>query len=145
MKKAHGFTLIELMLSLAILAIVAALLIPVSQTLQNKSNLSTATQSIVLALRQAQTFALASQSDSSWGVYLLEEGGSLIIFEGTSYARGTEYEEVTFTDTITVSGVSEIVFQKRTGETANTGDITLTSPSNGTATISVNAKGVVLY
>ncbi len=143
--KFSGFTLIEMLLVIAIIAIISGISIPVYQSFQVRNDLDIATASIVQSLRRAAVLSQAVDNDTSWGVYVTS--GSLTLFKGTSYAtRDSNFDELfDIPLTITPSGVSEIVFTKFTGLPQTTGTITLTSNTNETRTITINAKGMVNY
>lgn len=71
----------------------------------------------------------------------------MTLFKGASYvARDVVYDEVFDVPTsITPSGVSEIVYTKFTGLPSVTGTVTLTSNTNETRSITINAKGTASY
>jgi prepilin-type N-terminal cleavage/methylation domain-containing protein len=139
-----GFTLLELLMSVAVLSLLAIFIIPVSQSLQNRNNLDAATQTIVLAIRHAQLQAIGGKSDDSWGIHLSE--GIVTIFRGGSYGdHPSDNDEQSFTPTISPSGTTEFVFEKITGTLGEAGEITLTGPSGDERTITVNEKGAIFY
>lgn len=96
-------------------------------------------------MRRAQTVAQGVDGDTGWGVYL--QSGSITLFKGTSYAaRDSSFDEAFEVPTsITPTGISEIVFTKFSGIPQTTGTITLTSNTNETRNITINAKGMVNY
>ena len=143
--KNTGFTLIEVMLSLAAISIIAGISIPIYQSFQARNDLDIATVSIVQTMRRAQILAQAVDGDTSWGVKLQSE--SLTLFKGANYvARDSSFDEVfDISTTITPSGISEVVFAKFTGLPQTTGTITLSSNINETRTITINEKGAVSY
>ncbi|OGI26088.1 MAG: hypothetical protein A3J76_04010 [Candidatus Moranbacteria bacterium RBG_13_45_13] len=145
MKNAQGFTLLEVLLSVAAIAIIAGISIPIYQSFQVRNDLDIAAVEIAQTLRRAQVLAQAVDGDTSWGAYI--QLGNITLFKGTSYvARDTNFDEVFDAPTsITPSGVSEIVFTKFTGLPQTTGTITLTSNANETRNITINAKGMVSY
>jgi hypothetical protein len=68
------------------------------------------------------------------------------LFAGSSYAsRDTAQDEQhQFPNGISASGLSEVVFQTITGETSNTGTITLTTQATGESeSITVSATGLI--
>lgn len=143
--KSHGFTLIEVMLSVAAIGIIAGISVPVYQSFQVRNDLDIATTETVHSIRRAQVLSQAVDGDTGWGIKI--QSGSLTVFKGTSYAtRDTTYDELFDMSTSTTpTGVSEIVFEKFTGLPETTGTITLTSNTNETRTITINAKGTVSY
>lgn len=141
----RGFTLLEVLLSIAIIGLITGIGIPVYQSFQVRNDLDIATVSIAQSLRRAETLAEAVDGDISWGIRV--QSGSITLFKGTSYAaRDTNFDEVFQVPTsIAPSGVQEIVFAKFTGLPQTTGTTTLTSNTNETRTITINAKGMVSY
>ncbi len=86
------------------------------------------------------------EGDSDWGVYIGAD--SIVLFKGDDYAtRDSDYDEIyAKTSNVSVSGISEEVFEKFTGDPSATGDIILsTSNPTRTSTITINSKGVVSY
>ncbi len=77
-KKSKGFTLLEILLVLAIIAILTAVVIPISQTVFTQSNLTISAQNIQSDLNRAYTYARAGKNDSDWGVHIgLKEEGAI--------------------------------------------------------------------
>lgn len=141
----QGFTLLEVLLSVASIAIIAGISVPIYQSFQVRNDLDIATVEIAQSARRAQTLSQAVDGDTSWGIKI--QSGSKAVFKGLSYAaRDATFDEVFEVPTsITPSGISEIVFTKFTGLPQTTGTITLTSNTNETRNITINAKGTVSY
>ena len=147
MKKSpqKGFTLLEVLLSLAAITLIAGMSIPVYQSFQVRNDLDIAATTYAQTLRRAQLLSQAVDGDIAWGVYII--GGSITLFRGTAYAlRDSSFDEVfDMPASITPSGVAEIVFTKFTGLPQTTGVVTLTSNINETRTITINVRGMVNY
>ena len=143
--KNNGFTLIEIILSITAIGIVAGISIPIYHSFQVRNDLDIATVEITQSARRAQVLAQTVDGDISWGIKI--QLGSLIMFKGASYTtRDTNFDEVFEIPTsITPSGVTEIIFTKFTGLPQTTGTFTLTSNTNETRNITINAKGTVNY
>ncbi len=143
--KNAGFTLLEVLLSVAAIAIIAGISVPIYQSFQVRNDLDIATVTIAQAFRRAQLLSQAVDGDTGWGVFV--QSGSITLFKGISYAaRDTAFDEIFEVPTnITPTGVSEIVFTKFTGNPQTTGTIILTSSTNETRSIIINAKGMVNY
>lgn len=141
-----GFTLLEVLLSVTILALLAGLSLPVYASFQSRNDIDLTTQSIAFALRRAETYSRAVTGDSQWGVEI--QSNAAILFKGAVFAgRDTSFDEnIPLSSTISRSGLSEVVFTKFTAAPSATGTITLVSgSSNDTRTITINAKGMVNY
>lgn len=139
-----GFTLLELLLSVAIISLLTALSLPVYRTLVKKNDLDIAAGTVVSSLRRAQILSQAVDGDTTWGVKI--QSGSIVVFKGTNYtARDPSYDEIfDLATSITPSGTTEYVFSKLIGLPQITGTATLTT-ENDARTITINTKGMVNY
>lgn len=139
----RGFTLIEMLLSVSVIAILAGMSVPVYQSFQTRNDLDIATTTIGSSLRRAEVLAQAVDGDVPSGVHI--GTGSVILFKGASYVlRDPDFDEVfEVPASIIPSGISEVVFSKFTGVPDTSGTITLTSNNNETRNISINEKGMV--
>jgi prepilin-type N-terminal cleavage/methylation domain-containing protein len=141
----RGFSLVEILLSLALLALVAGIGAPLFVSFQNRNDLDVASVTLVHAMRRAQLLARAVSQDSDWGVSI---GTSTItLFQGSSYAaRVVASDEISsISPAITKSGILEYVFSKFTGYPQAIGTTTLMSVQNETRIITINAKGTISY
>lgn len=140
-----GFTLLEALLSVAAIAIIAGISIPIYQSFQVRNDLDLATVEIAQTLRRAQVLSQSVDSDIGWGVFV--QSGGITLFKGISYtARDINFDEVfDVPASITPSGVSEVVFTKFFGLPQTNGTIILNSYTNETRNVTVNQKGMVNY
>ncbi|HSX07130.1 MAG TPA: prepilin-type N-terminal cleavage/methylation domain-containing protein [Candidatus Saccharimonadia bacterium] len=143
--KSAGFTLVEVLLSVAIITMLTGLSLPLYESFVRRNDLDLTTQSIATMIRRAETYSRGTKSDSTWGVEF--QSTNAILFRGSMFAsRDTSYDEmVTIPVSITPSGLSELTFTKLTGAPNTTGSLTLASTTNTTKTITINAKGTVDY
>lgn len=142
--KVRGFTLVELMMVIAILVLLITVSLPLAINFYKTRTLDVYEQGFVQALRRAQLKAMSVEADFSFGVYIGSD--QYVLFRGNSYlARDIAYDEVfDLPDNLLVQGLSEIVFSKLRGIPSNTGDITLTI-NNQTETININEMGRINY
>jgi len=140
-----GFTLLEVLLSVATITVIAGIGIPVYQSLQVRNDLDIAAITTTQSLRRAQTLSTAVEGDTSWGVRV--QSGSITLFRGANYTgRDTNFDELFDMPTsIAPSGLQEVVFTKFSGEPQATGTVVLISNTNETRNITINAKGMVSY
>jgi len=141
----RGFSLIELILSFALIGILVGVSIPVMQSFQFKSDLDVAIDDTAQRIRRAQALSQLGKGDATWGVYV--EPDSIIVFQGTSYAtRDTSLDEVTrLARGITPSGMTEIVFDKLSGLPQSTGVVTVTASDGQERFVTINDQGTILY
>lgn len=138
--KNKGFSLIELLVVVAIFAILAVVSDSVYVNLKSSSNLKIATTSVVQAIRHAQINSQAVKEDSKWGIEILSN--EVIIFKNNYVYPGSL--SLDLPKGIVPSGISEIIFEKMSGSTTTTGTITLTN-SSGVKNILINEKGTITY
>lgn len=143
-KFSNGFTLIEVVLSIAIVVLIFGIAAPVYQDYQIRNGIDTGVNTIVENLRRAQTLSMAIDGDSNWGVSILNN--EITLFKGTSFVtRDINFDEVSdILSVISSSGLDEIVFSKLNGLPNTTGVINL-SASGNVRTISINEKGILTY
>lgn len=142
----NGFTLIEVLLSAALIALVAGISAPVYQSFQIKNDLDIAQNTIGQTLRRAQILSQSVDGDVPWGVKI--QTGSVVLFKGASYAvRDAGFNEIfDVPSNIIPSGLTEIIFAKFSGLPPAAGTVTLTAAQiNETRTIAINEKGTILY
>lgn len=139
----HGFTLIEMMLSISIVVILVGLSLPFYQSFQTRNDLATTAQTVAETVRRAQTYARGVSGDSVWSVEV--QSSAITLFKGTSFsARDMTYDEaVSIPASISVSGSTEFQFSKLSGAPNTAGTITLSSTGQTARTVSINAKGMV--
>ena len=140
----RGFTIVELLLTLSIFGILFLIVGTISLNSLPKSQLYVEADVVEQTLRRAQARSISQHADSAWGVHLTAT--DMTLFAGLNYAtRIPGYDDVhTFQNGIEPSGITDVQFVFRTGETINVGNITLTVSSTGESqTLSVNALGRV--
>lgn len=136
----RGFTVIEVSLVVSLIFIVGAFFFPLSISFLQAQVLDEHTDGLVSALRKAQAHAFYARNDSAFGIKILSE--SYVLFQGTSYASRTTSEDQIFTtpDSISMTGLSEIVFAEHTGLPDVSGTITV-SLEDRERRIDINAYG----
>jgi len=140
----NGFTLFEVLLVIAILAVLVSVSLPSTINFYQTWQLDLNKNGIAQALRRAQLKAISVEADSSFGIYLA--AGQYILFKGSSFAsRDPGFDEsFELPDNLYLSGLSEIVFTKLQGIPSAAGNIFLTV--NGQSkTININEQGRINY
>ncbi|HSX16945.1 MAG TPA: prepilin-type N-terminal cleavage/methylation domain-containing protein [Patescibacteria group bacterium] len=145
MTRDAGFTLVEMLLSVVIIMLVAGLSLPVYESFTRRNDLDLAAQNVAMTMRRAEAYARSMNYDNAWSVEV--QSSTITLFQGTSFgSRNTAFDEtVTIPSSITPSGLGEVQFAKFSALPNTTGTVTLTSNTNDTRTVTVNAKGVVTY
>ncbi len=137
--------MLEVLLTVAVMGLIAGMGTPIYQAFQNRNDLDIAATSLAQGMRRAQILSRAVDGDTSWGMHVAT--GTLTLFRGVSYASRTSTfdETTTIPSGIRIAGLTDIVFGAFTGEPQTTGTTTLTSETNETRTITINAKGMVSF
>jgi len=119
----QGFTLIELMIVIALIFMFSSITFPVSYSFFHKSALKDEARNIESSLRKAQSLAITGRGDSSAGVKFSQD--DYTVFEGESYEdrRASKDLVIAFPIAMSVEGMQEVVFQKTTGLPIFTGMI----------------------
>lgn len=135
MKKHYGFTLAEILITVAIAAIIGTLTATSFRTYQIRSDLGVAAAQTKQALARAQLRARLGDHASAWG-YHAETG---TVFLGTDFAtRDTTFDEViSLPHSVTVSGILEMSYSPLYGVPSAVGDIILTSLDGREARVSI--------
>jgi prepilin-type N-terminal cleavage/methylation domain-containing protein len=140
-----GFTLMEVLLTVAIITIITAVGAPVFLGLQRTNELDLATNTLAQYLYEAQVYSRAEDHDCQWGVTIAAQ--DLTLFCGNSYAsRNTNYDHVyNIPSSIAIGQNLEIVYSKLYGLPATTGSYVLNAYGGQSSTVTVNPKGMVEY
>ncbi|MBI5135378.1 DNRLRE domain-containing protein [Candidatus Uhrbacteria bacterium] len=138
-----GFTLIEIVLTVALVAIIATSTAVLSLTLLRTNDLDNAVTSVVSALYRAQTLSRAGDHDSAWGVNI--QPGIMTLFSGSAFeSRNQSLDQTSdIPTTISASGITELVFAKTTGLPSSAGVIVLTHNIVGDRRLFINSIGTI--
>lgn len=145
----QGFTVLELLMSIAIMAILAAVIITPFAKFRNSKVLDTGAENALSLLSKARGNTLSSKNAYQYGVHF--ESSQLVLFRGATYSSSDANNETTLLDgaleipTITLTGGgSEVLFDRLTGKTSNDGTVIIRvkSDTSKTKTITINATGV---
>ncbi len=144
MKTDEGFTMIDFLISLAIVGILLVVSPLAFDSFQEKHQINFAVQTVAQSLRTAQIQAQAVVNDETWGVFL--QNGNVTVFQGSSYVtRNSAFDrEQTIASQVILGGLSEVVYDKMTGEPQTTGTITFETIHENKL-ITLLEKGVVQY
>lgn len=153
-KEVFGFTLIEILIVIAIFSIIFTFTVLSLRYFQKKSELNNTTEEIINSLRLAQNKTLASEGASSYGIYFNDttSPNQYILFKGTSFASRDPAFDETFKLSnnlliyqINLGGGKDVVFKRIKGETDVSGNIIigLSGDSSKTKNIYIEKSGMV--
>lgn len=134
-----GFTIIELIMVVAIVTLVAASSTPFLSSFILRNNWETGIDNVVAATRKAQIYAMSGKGSGPWGVCIT--GTTYRMFNG-SCASPTQKDDYAFHAGVSASGITSITFDSKTGTPSAVSTITITS-SIGTKNVSINAAGMI--
>lgn len=134
-----AFTLIELLLVIAILLIIATLSSPFLSRFVARTNHAAVSDQLVGSIRKAQAYAMDGKATGTWGV--CRSGDEIILFNG-SCSTPTFSESFTIPASVTVSGLNTITFNSR-GEPDTSVTLNISIPGKS-RTIQLNRAGGML-
>lgn len=134
----RGFSLIEVILVVALVGSIAGVGIPLYRDYQIRNDLNLATEQVTQGLARARLLSQAANNDDSWGFY----APAGVLYKGSSYAtRDPAFDETyPMPSTIGIQGLFEVNYSKITGTPDNTGNITLTTINDETRNVLIEVK-----
>ena len=115
-----GFTILEILISLSVLAIIAVIILTTFVSFRKSQALVLDTDTVVAVLRQARNQTIASKNSSAYGVHFASS--KVTLFTGSTYSSGSSSNQdfiLNSTDSVlTISlagGGSDVVFQRLSG------------------------------
>lgn len=138
MMSSSGFTFIEILVVMAIVAFFAAIGIFMSGDMYRSSSFQSDVNALATSLQRARSQAMNNINEKPHGVKIL--GGDYIIFEGVDYNSRTGEEVIKGNSNFIFTGPSEVVFQQLSGNCPLCTDITISYEAK-TSTIPMNIQG----
>ncbi|MHB0978355.1 MAG: pilus assembly FimT family protein [Minisyncoccota bacterium] len=148
--KPKGFTFIELIVTVAIFSVaVSAILNSFGQLNQNQV-INKNTELVATILREARSLTLASRGGNQYGAHL--ESSQVVLFRGSVYSSSDPdniYYPLNTLGNISVitlaGGGSDVVFDRLTGDTSQSGTINLSliADPSSTRTITISGTGLI--
>jgi prepilin-type N-terminal cleavage/methylation domain-containing protein len=148
-----GFTLIEMVIAIGLLAILASLGLVVSMDNYRGHSFRDERDVVVSALQKARSRAISNvckgescDNGKPHGVFLRDQ--EYVIFQGSSYLnRDERYDEVIVSNAgaVELSGVDEIVFSRLSGSVEETGLITVSDKTGRSSDIYINNEGLITW
>jgi prepilin-type N-terminal cleavage/methylation domain-containing protein len=151
--RSRGFTLMEIIISMAILALFGTISVIYLGSYRRSVSIDTEAEKIVAYLRQAQNRATSGESGVDWGVHFDNPSSGddyYALFQGDAYTSSVE--TIYLSNQIQFSypapgGTENIVFQRISGWPVATKSVTIQSVvnSNLNRIISINSAGQINY
>ncbi len=139
MKKSHGFTIVEIMIVIAMLVLTVSVAVFIFSSFRKNNALNIGQEKIVNLLKIARSNTIASKEGDVYGVHLTQTTATL--FKGRVYAdldpNNSTYTLSGFIEISNidlVGGGNDIIFDKLTGETSQSGTTTIRLISDTTET-----------
>lgn len=138
-----GFTAIELVIVLAILAALFSIGIPAGMDFYYTYQFSSETSTFISALDQARNYSMINRYQSPHGVYI--DSQNFTIFKGVNYAERDVSQDKVFprNNNIAISGPQEIIFSPLSGETASSTFSFSLNQKN--FNVYVNSQGAIIF
>ena len=152
-----GFTLIELVITIAIIAVVAIIGTVSLFGAQHKATLTGTVQQIAALLREAQSDSMAGENGTAWGVHFENATTTApfyALFSSSTYSPQAVVGYYRLpasvgyaTSTLPVGAVVNIIFSPITGAASASTSITLYTLGSAafSSTISIASSGAVSY
>jgi len=147
----QGFTLVELLITLGLIAILGTFTFISFSGYRQRQLLDETARAIVVALRDAQQRAINQQDGSDWGVHFENSVSGrdfYAVFKGSTYVSPVtiSYLSPALEFLEPANGSKDVVFDKLSGVTSPTSiTIGLLDNPSSAKTITINGVGQVQY
>ena len=148
--KKTGFTLLEILLSLAILLIVGGTAATFFLSYQKNLSLQTEANQIINFLQQARNKAINQENNKNWGIHFSNPAAGDDFFQlyqtDSNYAGGSTTTQVSLSYEVefsnpTSTNTKNIQFSK--GAATTTPNTIVVFLDNGSKTITINSEGMI--
>lgn len=149
LKASRGFTAIEILISLSVLAILTMIIFTSMSSFRNNKALQVVSEDILSLIDEARGNTLSAKDGYSYGVHF--ESAKIVLFRGTTYSSSDLNNKTIDIDNAVdaynislAGGGQDVLFQRLTGKTNQSGTvlIRLKSDNSKTRTIAVEVSGV---
>ena len=149
-QNSNGFTLIEILITIAIFAIILSIVIVATRSFSDTVNLDNAGKIIGTNIKLAKMRSVGALNDTNYGVRF--EGDKITVFAGDTFdVSDPTNKVVNLSDGVKISGISlagggvDLVFNRLTGTTNNAGtiEIELVNNSSEKKQIVINEEGQI--
>jgi len=144
-----GVSLLELIVVLAILAVITGVVVSAFSRFRANSALADSKEKIILALSRARSRTLSSENSKVYGVHF--QADRAVLFTGNAYSTSSPTNEMYVFDSraqissISITGGGDVIFRRLTGETANIGTVVVQGYSDKIlwSTTTISASGII--
>jgi prepilin-type N-terminal cleavage/methylation domain-containing protein len=148
-----GFSLIELLIVIAIISVLSAVMIPTLASFRGQQALKNTTEDLVSLLNTARSDTQGSLNSTNYSVYI--DSSSATYFVGSVYiSNAPTNKKILYNSAVTIpisggvnlnGGGNIVSFSRLSGDTINYGTIViqLSSDANRSKTITINKTGTV--
>lgn len=138
-----GFTLLEMLLSVSLIASITLLSAPLLRTLLSRNDVALGISTLIQANLRAQILAQSNTNGGAWGVYA--SSSILTIFNGVNFAtRNQAYDESVAVPSAITFSASQWSYSPIEAMAAST-TLQLTHPHGERRQISISPYGAVTY
>ncbi|MBU0671103.1 MAG: prepilin-type N-terminal cleavage/methylation domain-containing protein [Patescibacteria group bacterium] len=144
MNNQKGVSLVELLLVVALIAMLGGLSLPFYRGYQIDQGLDTTSKDIVQALREAQNMSVTGKSDDEWGVHFDLVNQEFGVYQGVVFSE--YYYGPSGIDgflNISTDFGEDIYFLKTKGEPFPAGNVTIDADNGSQALIEINNLGLI--
>ena len=145
MKFNKGFTIIELLVVVALVTIIGLTSVPFLSRFFLQNAVTNTYDQLAGELRKAQTYAMEGKQNGPWGVYLNTSSNpyKIILYQGTDKGHIVKtFDTFIVNANVAITGFTDVNFAQVTGTTSAA--VTITIKGNNTIkTITVSTQGVV--
>ncbi len=155
LKKDRGFSLVELLVAIAIMAILATVGFSSYAGFKNKQSVEAEVTKLTATIREAMELSRSQADGSQWGVHFANPTGTgndfYEIWKGTSYASSTVTSRVNLTTNVRFTdpadgSTKDVSFGKSTGLITASSSVVIESlTSGGTGRVNIDTSGRVDY
>lgn len=141
----EGFTLLEVLIVILLFSALVGVTTVVSMDSYRSYNFQTQQTQFRALVLQARSQAVSNIHQAPHGVRVNQVPLQYVLFEGVDYAHRDAAQDVLVTpsSTLTVGGLTEVVFTQLTGQPNVIGSFTLNDGIHPPSSISINNEGQV--
>lgn len=146
-RSSGGFTLVEILIVIIVATIITVIILGAFSRYRRNQAVDTSARIVLTALQEARQNTLDSLDASQYGVNF--SSNTVYVFKGTALSSGVltrqfEILKPVEINEISITGGNEVLFERLTGATSNTGYIVVREPdtTEPAKTITIEKTGI---